>query len=276
MKTILITTDFSAASVNSGKYGVKLAQALNSKVELFTAYQTGSPPVFDIPVYTDTAAAREVADRQLLDLARQLNDSHLQDFSIDAYEGPIADSIIQKVKECSAELIITGMKRDHKELRKLFGSTITSLIRKSPVPLIVVPEGVTYQDIATIAVAFESDVDTESNPDILKMLQEIADHFHSKVYTVKVSKNKLEEAFALLHKPYRLTKMLRSSDPVFESISNKNVEDGILQFVLHYHVDLLVLLPHRHSIAENLVRSSFTRKMIFDANLPLLILPESK
>ena len=67
--------------------------------------------------------------------------------------------------------------------------------------------------------------------------------------------------------------MISSTDPLFESISNKNVDEGILEFVLQYKVDMLVLLPHRHSRIENLVKSSITRKLIFDAYLPLLLLP---
>ena len=46
-----------------------------------------------------------------------------------------------------------------------------------------------------------------------------------------------------------------------------------MEFVLQYKVDMLVLLPHRHSVIENLVKSSITRKLIFDAYLPLLLLP---
>jgi nucleotide-binding universal stress UspA family protein len=274
MKAILVATDFTEASSNACRYGVDLANYLNTKVILFNAYQLISAPAFDTPVYIDSGNAKELANRQLLDQARELNVSHTPDFYLDCNEGPVVDSIIRKVKEVKADLVVTGMKHDHKEFRKIFGSTVAGLINKSPVPVIVVPEGVKFQNIATTALAFESDVDAEGNPHILDTLHEIAEHFHSRVYMVKVSKNKLQEAFSLLHKPYRLTKMMGNTDPLFESISNKNVEGGLLTFVQNYNVNLLALMPHRNSPIQRLIKMSLTRKMIFDANLPLLILPD--
>jgi len=274
MKTILLATDFSDASVGACEYGLKLADYLNAKVILFSAYHTISPAGFDTPAFLDIQDIKQNVDRQLLDQARSLDDTRRQDFYTDSLEGPVVQTILRKIKESKAELLVVGMKHDHKKLRKIIGSTVTGLIKDLPVPMIVVPEGTKFQKIESIAVAVQADIGGDVNPRQIEILNEIGSRFNARAFIVKVSRNKTEEAFALLYQPNRLSKLLRTTNPLFESISDSDSGEGLLKFVQNNHIDLLGLFPHDHSIFESLAHTSFTRRMIYEANLPLIIFPK--
>jgi len=51
---------------------------------------------------------------------------------------------------------------------------------------------------------------------------------------------------------------------------------ALTEFVSTYHVDMLAMIPHRHSLFDNLLHSSVTKGIILKAKVPLLILPDIK
>jgi nucleotide-binding universal stress UspA family protein len=274
MKTIMLATDFSDAAAGACTYGFKLADCLNARVILFNAYHTISPAGFDTPVFLDNRDVKQDVEGRLAEQIRSLNVTQRQDVYLDSFEGPVVNTLLRKIKESKADLVVLGMKQAYKKLRKIVGSTITGLLNELPIPMIVVPEGVVFQNISNITVAVKDDVGQEVNLRQTEILNDIAFHFNSNVLIIKVSPNKTQEAFALLHRPYRVSKLLGSTNPVFESVSNPDTEEGVLKFVQSNHIDLLGLFPQDHSMLESLSHASFTKRMIFDAKLPLLIFPK--
>lgn len=67
--------------------------------------------------------------------------------------------------------------------------------------------------------------------------------------------------------------MVRSLEPVYECFEGSNEERALKEFTRKYDVDMLVLLPHYHSMTDRLFARSTTRTMVFDSEIPLLILP---
>ena len=68
--------------------------------------------------------------------------------------------------------------------------------------------------------------------------------------------------------------MLHTLNPVYESVVGQNIPVALDDFALRYHVDILAMLPHKHSLMERLFFKSTTREMVFETHLPLLILPD--
>lgn len=274
MKTVLLPTDFTDTDLNASKYGLHLAQSFGASVHLFHAFQVITGAAFDAPIYQNAVELKRESMDQLLDAARNLNAEHLPSFYIDCREGPVVPSILEKAMEVHADLLVAGMKTDHKTFRKLIGSTVTDLATRSTIPVLIVPSGATFRQLATIALAIDADLNPESNPHMLDTLREIADRFNADVYVVTVKGDNIKDAFGMLHRPYRVMHMIRSTDPLFETISAKSVEEGLTQFVVNYHVDMLGIIPHKHSVIEKVFKQSVTRELIYQSHIPLLILPE--
>lgn len=273
MKTILVATDFSSASDSASVYGAELARALNARIILFNAYQVPVPSAEGCIVLAPDDIRNQV-QKQLNNQVLSLKASFDVDAEYYCDEAPASLGILQAAKEKGADIIIAGMKATGKAFRQLFGSTITCLARTSTIPLIVVPDGMVNKPPRKIAVAYGSDMDPKSDIHIFDSLREMAERFHSELYLVKVTDDGLQGANQVESQPLHIIKILRTLEPHSENVHGKEIKPVLHDFIRQHHINMLVLLPHRHSILERLFHKSTTRTMIFDTYIPLLILPE--
>jgi nucleotide-binding universal stress UspA family protein len=274
MKTILAATDFSPAAHNAAVYAASLAKVFNANLFLYNAYQQAVSPSLQPPAFTSLRELREVAEQHLQNEAAVLDRySEIRVETISDEEKP-ATGILKAARNCRANIIVTGMKRSGKGIRKVLGSTVTALISKTDIPVIVVPEEAKSGRIDKIAFATDGDASPDADPHILDMLRELGERFSSKVYLIRITKNKFREAFEIMHRPFKISRMLSTLDPVYECIEGEDVTKALSNFIDKYNIAMLALLPHRHSLMEKWFVKSTTRSMTFETQIPLLILPD--
>jgi nucleotide-binding universal stress UspA family protein len=274
MKTILAATDFSSAAHNAAVYAASLAKVFNARLILYNAYQQIAYPAVEATAFISEEELKGQVKQQLEKEAAAL-DRYSQIVVETVFdENSPANGILEAAENCKANIIVMGMKASGKGLRKLIGSAVTGLIRKTTIPVIVVPEEVRSGRLNTMAFATDSDISPESDPHILDRLRELGERFSSKLYLVRIAKNKFSEAFEVLNRPFRINRMVRTLDPVYEAIEGKDITIALSDFIREYKVDMLALLPHKHSLLETWFNKSITRSMVFETHIPLLILPE--
>ncbi|SCW86806.1 Nucleotide-binding universal stress protein, UspA family [Sphingobium faniae] len=78
---------------------------------------------------------RKARDRIYRDLVRE--DPHV-DIAVHVETGSPAEVVLEAARESHAELIVTGIARDELLARMFLGDTVDQLIRKSPVPVLIV------------------------------------------------------------------------------------------------------------------------------------------
>ncbi|AEV98648.1 hypothetical protein A4D02_34875 [Niastella koreensis] len=274
MKTILVATDFSDASHNAFLYAAQLAKSFNAGIILFNAYEPAPVPVSEIPIPILTYEEMETRTQQLMENEKQLPGIDNQ-IAVETFykPGKVTANILQAVKEKKADLIITGMKRTT-AVSRLFGSTVTALAKKLPVPMLVIPEETPFKELSAIALAVETDAAPDSDPHLLDVLREMGERFHAKLYLVKAVNNRFQESYEVLNRPVKINKMVRTMDPAFEFVEGKDIPQALNGFISSYNVNLLALLPHQHALWSRWFYNSITRAMIFESHIPLLIIPE--
>jgi len=274
MKTIVVATDFSDAAHNASLYAVELAKAFNARLILFSAYQQVGGPAWEVPVILNLEEMLLQVQRRLEDEASIIAAGNAVNVSICSKAGFAPDAIIKVVEENNADMIIAGMKKSGKGIRRFFGSTVSALVKKLKVPMIIVPEETTYSPVTTIALANEKDLAPDADRRSLDALRELGERFHAKLYLIRIAKNKVAETFELLNRPFQINRMLRTLDPVYKCIEDKDVSKALNEFNAAYHVDMMALLPHKHSLIDRWFSKSTTHDMIFETPIPLLILPD--
>jgi len=274
MKTILVATDGSQAAQNACLYGAGLAKAFNARLILFSAYQQVAIPVAETPIVIGAEEMKIRTQQQLEETADTITANYSIPVDTFNQEGAAANSILETAASINADIIITGMKKSGKGIRRLVGDTITALLQTTPIPLLVIPEEVSYTSISTIALASDSDVAPETDAHLLDSFREIAERFHSKLYLVRVTKNELEETYEILNRPTRLSKMIGTCNPQYECMGGKDVTLALNSFISGHQVNMLALLPHKHSLLHRWFIKSITRSMIFETDIPLLIVPD--
>jgi len=173
-------------------------------------------------------------------------------------------------------MVITGMKKHGKGIGRLFGSTVTSLIGKLSVPLLVIPQEAAYIPPRFIALATDADLNPKTNPHVTDVLCEIAQEFYSKLYMVRIVKDEVDEAFEMHNRPFRLNGIVRELNPEYVFPHGDNVLKTLNDFVAACDISMLCMIAHQHKIFEHWFFTSNTRAMTFETHVPLLILPEKK
>ncbi len=271
MKTIFIATDFSNAAHNAAKYGLQLAKALKAKIILFNAYKVPTPaPSIEVGVSRYDIMVQ--TEQRLRDEAALLgHDKTTMEITCD--EAATDNTIVSIANEKKSDFIICGMKGSGKNIRKVFGSTATSLVKNSNIPVIIVPEPAKFTKPATIV--FASDLGLDTDIHAIHDLNNITQLFQSKLYVVTVLKNKNEERLEVLNTP-QTKQSTQGFMPTFEYPVGTDVTHALDKFIETHHADMLVMMPHKHDWIERLFKKSETKEMIFHTEIPLLILPEKR
>lgn len=273
MKTILVATDFTPAATNAMLYAVKLARPFNAKVVLYHAYlaETYIPDFVLLPTETNL---QEQCERLLRLELEQLDPLDRLLVETKCEPGVPTDNILDAAKKLDASLVVAGMKKSGKSYRKVFGTTALSLCRRSPVPVLVIPEESHFQGLKTIALA--TDLHVKKNPDFSAAVIEFAERFHSNVFVVSIVNDGNATAFRQPDTAFDLNWRLKDISPGYIFLEDDKVGAAIEKFAVEYQVDLLAMVSHPYSLAEKLFVKSNIKERMFEGNIPLLILPDKK
>jgi len=273
MKTVFIATDISVAAENATKYGVEMASALGLKIVLFNAYQVplSIPESFTI---VRPEEVKNTAENYLKEAAMAYKKSSLQPIEILAVEGYPTDSIVRHAQKYDDAVIVTGMKGEGTTIRKIFGSTVLSLVRKSKMPMLVVPEKADYKPIQNIALAAE--VDPKLNLSCINPLMQICEKFKPKVYVVRVLKTHSDVIDELIYRSERLSKKLENFKLEYKFPMTDNVTFALEEFIATHNVDMLGVIPQHHNLLERVFIKSETKELAFYTRIPMLLMPELK
>jgi nucleotide-binding universal stress UspA family protein len=188
--------------------------------------------------------------------------------------GHIADQIIRTGREEEADLIIVGTRAKHHLWEHLLGSVTTSLIARSPIHVLVVPEGAKYKDIRNIAFATELSLQDAA---VFSRLDRFAGKLGATVHRVFVNtlpseQEKLKEE--VIDVEGELKKNSPETSRRVTMIRESTVIKGI-DYYLEKHPSEMVALyaPHR-GFPESILHRSVSKRLAYHAHLPLLVMKD--
>lgn len=274
MKTILVPTDFSDASRNATRYALNLAKSLNYKVLLFH--------VFNMPML----ASGEFSTTEMIDL-HELEQDHIQrleeevellkkgtDVIIEhkSMSGFTVDEIAGIEEREKPDLIVMGLSPSDRISEFVFGSTSTDVVKNSQTPVIIVPEASHFKEIKKIV--FASDLRMECEMKMHEPLKDMIEAFNSGIAILNVVKEKSDK----IGKDdgvsgRRIEKYFENREHIYHFLENNDIIEGISEFIVSQHVDMVTMIPQKHNLIERLFKESNTRKMAFHVDIPLLTLP---
>jgi nucleotide-binding universal stress UspA family protein len=273
MKTILVPIDFSKAAENAANYAIEIAKITKAKVILFHAYHVPIVPT-EVPiVMPELAELEKDCMAGLLKISARLR-SKYKTANIERVVkcGFAVDEINLYAEKHQMDLIVMGMHGAGYLTEKLIGSITTSLIQKANCPVLVIGENVKFKNIKKIVLA--CDYHETENEKILERLKEFAHLFKSHIYVLHVVPE-LELAAPVpdvVSDYVKLESTLADTDHSFHYLPNNEIVDGINKFVADDKMDMVVMIPRKHSILKNIFTEPNTKKMAFHSKVPLLAL----
>lgn len=275
MKTIIIPTDFSAAATSAINYGVNMAKEIGASITLLHTYL--------IPISTNEVPVILISDKELQEGSEiQLNKlkeniDHITSGSIKVYTetrpGDLADELEDLCEQIKPFAIIMGKSGSSELENILFGSSTLKVIRHLKWPVIAVPTGKEYgHGIKKVGFACDYRQVVQTTP--TQLIRDFVNQFNAGFYVLNVDyENRhftpdVPEQSALLHK------LLEGLQPVYDFIEDADIEDGINNFGEKNNLDLIITIPKKHKLLDNLFEKSSTNQLLVQSHIPLMCIHE--
>lgn len=275
MKSFLVATDFSAPSREAALYAAKLAKTMGAGITLLHAYLLPTP-VSEVPYVMISVEDLQKDNEQLArEMATTLSNETGVAVTTLVTIGMPADEIVYQAKETEADLIVIGMRGASNAIDKLIGSTTVAVIRKSHIPVLVVPAKNSYSSLQHLT--YSTDFSYTMNPRCLKFLGTLMRrHAEAKLHVVNFQHPGEIMSVDQIAGKTRLEPMLEEMNHEYVTKETSSVELGLEAYLNEQPSQLLVMVAHKHSWWERLISGSHTREMAYRSHIPLLVLQDKE
>ena len=271
MKPIVFATDYSDAAQRVMHYAAELAKAAGADLFLFHVW---SMPVMVaegaiVPVDMDELELAE--DKKISTLAATVAAEYGIPVSGTASPGFAVDEMMNYVRRSEAGLVVMAMKKLG-PVDRLFGSVATSFMRKSMVPVLIVPDGAAFKKPQIVLLT--TDLQTKNDWHELDVLKEIVNYFHCGLHVLNTH-NSNEVANADDAKAgLRLEQRLQQIPHVWHLLESDDIISAATKLVDEVEADWVAAVPHKLGFWQGLVHRSVSKDIVVKADKPALILPE--
>jgi len=277
VKTILLPTDFFEVSRKAINYAVELAKPLGAKLILFHAYLLLAITADVIVITPPLDEVEKFANENLKTIREdlQLKIGNALNVACKSAFGFAANEIENIIKQNKINFVVIGMHGFGHLSEKLIGSATTSLMRKYKCPVFAIDQCVKFK--APKKIEWAVDYFATENKTYLQSIKEIATILKSHVYVLNII-NGFEPAPNLEETNSgcaAIEEALAQTDFSLHYLMDNNEVDGINTFVSERKMDLIVMIPSKHSILENIFQKPNTKRMAFYTTVPVLTLHES-
>ena len=194
MKEIFVPTDFSEASLKAVDYAAAFAKDFKGDLTFFKAYHP-IPYVPEMYTYTGTEEwdkMRNDAWSQIKELYKQTHEKVGLKANYLVSEGLGAQEIVRQIETRKPFLTIMGTQGMSRLMRVIWGSVSLEVVRRSKLPVLVVPEGATYQPIRKIAYATNYH---DSDIEAIRYLVKLAKPSNAEIVILHVADGMIEDKY---------------------------------------------------------------------------------
>lgn len=273
MKTILVPTDFSPASMNAISYAADMASAIAANILLLHVYQ--------IP-YTYGEVSIVINHEEMMqDAAEKLNNIK-EDVGkrIDAAIGIETEvrpgTFFHDLKEVCDRIkpyaVVLGSQGASALQRVLFGNNSVYALKHLMWPVIAVPPDVKFSRINKIGLACDFDKVTETIP--LDEVRRLVNDFNATLYVLNTGKTN-EFNPDLVFESHLLHTLLKDLKPNYHFITANDKNQGIIDFAEKNNFDLLIVFPKPHDLLNKILQTSHTKQLVLHCHVPVIALHHS-
>jgi nucleotide-binding universal stress UspA family protein len=270
MVNIVVPTDFSDLSRVAIQFAVKVANKLDGNITLLHVLTMIQPTRASMrlryqALEMDLIEFAEEDFKPIIAEAEKVNKTnHSIKHKIEKGQS-FNDTVKRFAKRRRTGLIIIGTRGASGLKKYVMGSSTSSLIEVSHVPVLVVPEKATFSGFKNVVYATNLDhIENE-----LKALLPYLKIFDSQLHILHVMRKNedIEEVKAKIAKAWqkmnykRITVSLKTGDEVDKVIES---------YVNQVKGDLITMFTHEKSFYQKLFNRSITKKMAFHSTVPLL------
>ncbi len=285
MKTLLISTDFSANAKHATEYGYNLAMQIKANIVLANAVnlpaEMPQAGMVTWPMEEDAVLINE-SKEELKKLKADLESEHIEqgykpNISYINQTGVVADVVNEVVSDRGIDLIIMGTHGNNGLNEFLLGNHSRSMIDHTSKPLLLIPHTAQIGKIKKIAFATDfthPEADLQSIYNLVPFAKALnADILITHVYDEKYQSFDFQKWL----KQFLIDLSNKADYPhiYYRIIKNSSTDKGLGWLCEHGQVDMMAMVHRHHGFFDNLIKGSHTKRMADKISIPLLVIPSN-
>ena len=255
---ILVPCDFSKPAINAFRNALRIARESKASVRLlFVAELPVMPATVIMPVMGfETAYVEDItgkAEKEFKDLTEKYNEKGVKvTFAFEL--GSISQKIIDFIIAEKIDLVVMGSHGASGLREALIGSNAEKIVRKSPVPVLVVKN---YFNGNVTNIVFPNTLETEHQEDLVMKVKALQDLFKAKLHIVYINTplNFTSDRVTLARlKAFASRFMIR--DYTINVFNHQDEEEGINLFARSVQAELIAMGTHGRRGIAHLINGS--------------------
>ncbi len=277
MKTIVAATDFSAISLNAAFYAADMACVVNTDLTLIhvcpfpIALTVGEVAT---PVYSIDEMLED-AEEKLKELKESINGKIGSGITIhtEVRQGDVVTQIREYCLTQDIYALVMGAESGSAWERMFFGAKAISALRQFTWPLIIVPPDMKFKTLRKIGLACDFRKVIETLP--LKEIRGLIEKFHAELHVLHVSMES-GDSFDVetVEESGWLQDMIGDLKPRYHFLKGKEIEKVLVEFSETLQLDLLIVIPKKHSLLNKLFQHSHSKKLVLQSHVPVMAIHE--
>ncbi len=268
---IIVPTDFSEPAKQALNYAIALGSKTGATLHIIHVNQVAMVDA-TMPAETYQVFVKEIED-STEEAFKNLETSLLAHTNIPYHfkttYGFVAEEVCDYAVAQEADLIIMGTTGASGAAEILIGSNAASIVSKSIVPVLVIPNTLTFSDYTRIVYA--TDYNEPEFPALMRLIY-FAELFDCRLDVIHVKSD--SDRFFNAENNFFVKNKAKISYPNIHYIELEegDVVQSINAYVDLHNADLLVMAKHNRSFFDRLFHRSLSKKMAFHSKIPLLVL----
>lgn len=288
IRKIIVPVDFSENAMHTAQFSLNIGHIYKAHVKFVHVYHVPAIDMVTAPDVNFSQFSLETIAQELKQKAEKQMKEFLQNIKIFAashnlfdakikssvIEGIPDDMILLEAKKYNANFIIIGSKSDKNKPDSFLGSVAWSIIQKSKVPVISVPDNFNWKpESKDYNIMYATDLDDGVFKASRKLLALLRPINNVKLHCVHVT-NKAPNV-------YQKTKMKELKDYLttvakyklsLDFVESKDYISAFNNYVNDKKIDLICMSTRKRNIIERFFSPSLAKKMLYHSYAPLLII----
>jgi len=273
MRTIIVPTDFSEASVNAAYYAAEIAMQVKAGITLLHVLPM---PILatEVPLPSDSYEIGTQEAGQSLHELKEKMERYSNDklcITCTTTTRSFQEEMESFDKQQDIFAVVMGTSGAGATEAFFLGSfSLTAATHLKDHPLIMVPPAHRFNGIRKIGLACDMKDVLETVP--TQRIKDIFEQLHAELEILYVSKPDEKMYPEVLTESKFIQDRLAGLHPQIRIATSDDVKEGLKDFVNKSGIDLLIIVPKERSFIESIFHQSMTKKMVLHPEVPVMIL----
>ena len=286
VRKIIVPTDFSRRSEDACYYAVQLAQKLQAEIKILHVYEK---PIGDVHV-KETATfeaflmntlieSEKKAKSEMVALIQRIKD-YMNTHKIEGvrvHSSTMMGNTVKKIKAISSiynpDLIVLGTVGKREKSDSVLAGVADDIIKGLGIPVYAIPGPFTPDNFEKLNVLYATDFNEKDHTSLDQLLK-LMEPFNKRITCIHIDTANNPVDFERMDELNESLKQEYSQHHLAcRLIVDEDVYHGIKDYADKFDINLLSFTTRKQGIFTKLFRGSLFKKILQEANLPILIFP---